>query len=372
MSGREGVEELELRQRERGGEHGSLHGRPGVLRFEGVETEYARLRGAAGIADGHDRALLEVHGERARETFGGLVTQHVEGLGEGRAAYAFMLTPKGRPVAEMRVVRLPEREGEERLLLDLPAACLEGASEHFGRYLPPRLARVEEREDLFRLSVIGPASDAVIAGALGEEALAAAPLHVAKARSPGGGASLLAVRREEAVGPGHDLYLPAAEAAGTWEALVEAASGERGGPAGLEAREVLRVELGIPLYGREVTEEVLPQETGQSGRAVSFEKGCYTGQEVVARIHYRGHVNRHLRGLRLPESEEGDELPEPGTPLYGDDRERGAITTAVRSPRLGPIALGFVRREIEPGSDLGVGSRGGPAAEVVELPFPGV
>lgn len=365
---RSALEALRERQRALGAEHGELRGRRGALRFGDVAREYARLRDAAAVADGLDRVLLEVRGERARETFGGLVTQPVEALTEGRAVYAFMLTAKGRPVAEMRVVRLADagEGGEERLLLDLPSACREGADEHFGRYLPPRLARVHDRDDLTRLSVIGSAADDVLAARVEADGLPAEALAVAETDLGAVGGRAVVVRREAATGRGLDLYLPADRAADAWDELTSAAGELGGGPAGLEAREVLRVELGVPRYGPEIGLDVLPQETGQQDRAVSFEKGCYTGQEVVARIHYRGKVNRHLRGLRLS----GDaELPAGGEALSDGERDRGTLTTAVVSPDDGPIALAYVRREVEPGAELRVGGPDGPPAEVVELPL---
>ncbi|MGH7540660.1 MAG: YgfZ/GcvT domain-containing protein, partial [Gemmatimonadota bacterium] len=141
---------------------------------------------------------------------------------------------------------------------------------------------------------------------------------------------------------------------------------EGGRPAGGEAFEILRVERGLPAYGREITEGNLLQETGQTERAVDFRKGCYTGQEVVARIHYRGHVNRLLRGLRS--GDPGSSL-DPGASLFRGDREVGDVRTAVRSPRQGSIALAYVRREVEPGERLALGPGGPPAVEVVELPF---
>lgn len=362
------LEALRERQRALGAEHGELRGRRGALRFGEVEREHARLRDAAAVADGLDRVLLEVRGAKARETFGGLVTQPVESLQVGRAVYAFMLTAKGRPVAEMRVVRLEDAGdgGEERLLLDLPSACREGADEHFGRYLPPRLARVTDRDDLARLSVVGPAADDVLAALVEADGLPGEPLAVAEAGLGAVGGRGVVVRREAATGRGLDLYLPADRAAEAWEELTSAAGEVGGGPAGLEAREVLRVELGVPRYGPEIGLDVLPQETGQQGRAVSFEKGCYTGQEVVARIHYRGKVNRHLRGLRLSANAE---LPAGGEPLSDGERERGSLTTAVDSPAEGPIALAYVRREVDPGAELRVGAADGPPAEVVELPL---
>lgn len=363
-SGRDGVGALLERQASLGAEHGELHGRPGALRFGDPDEEHAVLRESAGVADGRDRALMEVRGERAREVFGGLVTQHVEALAEGRAAYAFLLTARGRPVADLRVVRLPPAGGEERLLLDLPTVCREGTEEHLGRYLPPRLARFGPRDDLLRLSAIGPAADKVLGDAGGTPP--GGPLESGRFELPGSGTEVVVVRREPVTAPGHDLYVPVSAAADLWSALVESARSRGGGPVGLQARETLRVELGIPLYGREISLEVLPQETGQTGRAVSFEKGCYTGQEVVARIHYRGKVNTHLRGLRLPA---GDALPERGVPVFEGERERGSVTTAVRSPREGPIALAYVRREVDPGSEVALGAPDGPPAGVVELPI---
>src|SRR5581483_11480004 len=120
--------------------------------------------------------------------------------------------------------------------------------------------------------------------------------------------------------------------------------------------EVLRVERGRPRYGVDLDDTVIPQEAGLNERAVSFTKGCYVGQETVARLHYKGKPNRHLRGIRLRAP------AAPGAPLHLDGREVGRVTSAVVSPTHGPIALAFVRREAPPGTELDLG-------EVVELPF---
>jgi folate-binding protein YgfZ len=125
--------------------------------------------------------------------------------------------------------------------------------------------------------------------------------------------------------------------------------------------EVVRVESGRPRYGVDLDDTVIPQEAGLNERAVSFTKGCYVGQETVARLHYKGKPNRHLRGLRLSAP------VAPGTPLRLGEREVGHITSAVVSPRLGPIGLALVRREAGPGAVLDAGD--GVTAEVAELPF---
>ncbi len=140
-------------------------------------------------------------------------------------------------------------------------------------------------------------------------------------------------------------------------------------PVSEEAVECLRVEHGRPRYGIDLDESVIPQEAGLNQRAVSFTKGCYVGQETVARLFYRGKPNRHLRGLRLTAA------VEPGAPLFAGEgagaREVGRVTSVVDSPKLGEIALGFVRREVEPGGIIRVGAGDGVEASVVELPFGG-
>jgi folate-binding protein YgfZ len=126
--------------------------------------------------------------------------------------------------------------------------------------------------------------------------------------------------------------------------------------------ECLRVERGRPRYGIDLDEGVIPEEAGLNARAVSFTKGCYVGQETVARLHYRGKPNRHLRGLLL--SAHADR----GTELRLDERVVGKLTTVASSPALGSIGLALVRREVQPGSAVAVGE-GDIAGQVVELPF---
>jgi folate-binding protein YgfZ len=338
------------------------------------ERAYRALAECVGLLGGEDRSLLEVTGERPREIFDGLVTNRVRDLEPGRAVYAFMLTAKGRPVAEMRILA----RAEDRLWLDLPRACREGAEEHLGRYLPPRLARVRPLENRSRVSLVGPASTGVLEDLLAESlpgvpsrpAAGLEPLQALLAPAEGeSDGALVAVGRERIEGPGFDLYLPGAKRPALLDAVVDAV--ERAGGAAVEdeVRQVWRVERGVPEYGAEIDEDVLPQETGQEDRAVDFEKGCYTGQEVVARIHFRGKVNRHLRGLRLPG--DLDRLPAPGSELFADGRSRGHVTTAVRSPALGPIALGYVRRELAPGDALARAPEATRDVEVVDVPFPG-
>ena len=133
-------------------------------------------------------------------------------------------------------------------------------------------------------------------------------------------------------------------------------------PISEQAAEIVRVEHGRPRYGVDLDDSVIPQEAGLNERAVSFTKGCYVGQETVARLHYKGKPNRHLRGLRLSE-------PAPaGAELRLGERAVGRLSSSVISPTYGPIGLGLVRREAEPGATVSVGEHG-VTAEVLELPF---
>lgn len=341
------------------------HGRPVVERFGDVVGEHGHLTGGAALLDETDRAILEVFGRRASQMLAGLLTNDLAPLERGRAVYTFLLTPKGRPVAEARA--LPRPEGA--FWLDVPAACLEGLLGHLGRTLPPLYARFEPRPGIARLSVVGPRAGQALAAwpeGPGGDVSDLPPLALARPEAEDAG-WVLAACREPVEGPGYDLYVPASCIRRAWSALAAAVETVAGGVAGREAYDIWRIERGVPAYGPDIGLDNLPQETGQQERAISLSKGCYTGQEVVARIHYRGHVNRHLRGLRVREEAEP---PFSATDeLYREGRAVGRVTSAARSPRLGAIGLGYVRREVTPGERVARSPGGRPAVEVVELPF---
>ena len=370
-------------------------GRPRAESFVDPVREHRWLVETVGILDDTDRALLRMTGPRSRRMLNGLITADLTPLDAGRVVYGFVLTARGRPVTDLRVLPWVD----SALLLDVPAAGLEGLEAHLGRYLPPIHARAERDDGLARLAVVGPRAAGVLENSLGPLRREGAPVGAAELEAlevgiatapaasdregigtgpeePGRGSAgaggptdrVVVARREPIRGPGFDLYGTRHRLADAWDRLLAAARAEEGGPAGRAAYRVWRVERGLPAYGEDVTEENLPQETGQEGRAISFEKGCYTGQEVVARIHYRGHVNRRLMGLRLPEGPERPGAWE-GRELYRDDRPVARITSAVVSPRRGPIALGYVRREVEPGERLAPRPGGAPEVEIVTLPF---
>ncbi|MGB5303019.1 MAG: glycine cleavage T C-terminal barrel domain-containing protein [Gemmatimonadota bacterium] len=288
-----------------------------------------------------DRVFLRIEGTRAAAVLNGLLSADVPALQPGDSTLSFVLTSKGRPVAVPVVIRT-----DESILLDLSRAALPGLLDHFGTYLPPRFASVTRLEDARRVSLLGPRATTVATGIK----IPAGPIRV---------------ERELGQGGGTDFYFPDGGPDGTIEAAVRAAGGEVATAADYE---IWRIEHGIPRFGLDITAENLPQETGLVSLAVSFDKGCYTGQEVVARIHYRGQVNRHLRGIRPAHPYSGPPVPH-GTELTRDGRAVGATASWCSSPRLGPIGLAYVRRELTPGDEIEVTADHPFAGVVIELPF---
>ena len=219
---------------------------------------------------------------------------------------------------------------------------------HLSTYKIGRDVTIEEVTDQRAiLSVIGPgASEIVLGGPLARPEDGHREAQV-------GGVDCIVV----ATDLGLDLFVASADDPAVRETVL--AAGVE--PVGEQAAEIVRVEAGRPRFGREMTTATIPQEAGINERAVSFTKGCYIGQETVARLHYRGKPNRSLRGLRLSAPAEA------GDSIRLAERELGQVGTAVLSPALGPIALAIVRREAEPGASVAVGDA--VEAEVVELPF---
>lgn len=317
-------------------------------------TGYRALAYEVAAYEDPTRSVFDVTGERAIDALNGLVTSDLTAGGTGAAYPTLVLTPKGKVLAEAVVVR-----AKGGTLLDVPEAAWPGLEEHFARYLPPRFARLEPTA-LRVVRIRGPLAmerertDPVLVALDGPTYTARDGSYWAVAPYRGG----LATRPPE----GFDLYLPPDEAHGL---DLPAASDE--------AWELWRIESGIPIYGRDFTEENLPQETGLVAERVSFSKGCYTGQEVLARIHYRGKVNRRLSGIRV-EGATGSTPLHAGDELQVDGKAVGSVTSAVESPTHGWIGLGYVRREVETGDEVRVhspnGGSGAPVfARVVSLPF---
>jgi folate-binding protein YgfZ len=307
-----------------------------------LDGQYRVLRESAGVVQRAGRAVIEVRGPEAGEYLQGQLTQDVESLEPGSGAYSALLDRKGRMQADMRVLRLADAFGIGTEEMAAPAVI-----SHLDRYRIGRDVEVIDRtSELAVVSVIGPAAiEHVVGGPLGPE-------HAHREHEVDGVTTVAT-----ATDLGVDLTLARDDVEALLGALVK-----RGvEPVSEAAAEILRVERGRPRFGREMTTATIPQEAGINERAVSFTKGCYIGQETVARLHYKGKPNRALRGLRF----EGH--AEAGEPLRFGDREVGAVGTVVLSPSHGRIGLAILRREAQPGATVSVGERA--EAQVVELPF---
>ena len=309
-----------------------------------LDAQYRQLREECGLVEEGDRGLLVVRGPEAAEYLQGQLTNDIEAIAPGDGAYAALLDRKGHMQADMRVLRPGE---ESELLLDLEPAGLEAARRHLQMYKIGREVEVDDESGSHTLlSLIGPRA-VEVAGTAALPELACETTTIAGARCVAVGTA-----------SGVDLVFSAAARDAVRETLLAAGAVE----VSPEAAEILRIETGRPRFGAEMGTETMPAEAGIVEQAVSFTKGCYIGQETVARLHYKGRPNRHLRGLRLSAP------ARPGEPLRLGEKEVGRVGSAAVSPAFGPIGLAILRREAEPGATLAVGEDG-VTAEVVALPF---
>ena len=304
-------------------------------------SEYELVTEAAGAADRSDRAKFLVRGSEAADFLQGQVSNDVEALEPGTGCYATILNVKGKLRTDLRVLRgkdigaHPAQPGTSAdwFFLDTEAighAVLRHLLETYS------LGRDVQHEDLTTtralVSLLGPGARAALDVEPPEEEHSFVHGEHGLYVSTDLGVDVIGE-------PGLDLGVPAVSQ---------------------EVAECVRIETGRPRLGYDMDAETMPQEAGINERAVSFTKGCYVGQETVARLHHRGRPNRHLRGLRLPEPVER------GTDILLGDKVVGRVASTCVSPRLGPIALALVRREAEPGASVSVN---GATAELVGLPF---
>jgi tRNA-modifying protein YgfZ len=296
------------------------------------------------LVDRSERGKLALTGAEAKEFLHGQVTNDVEGLTDGSGCYAAFLTHKGKMLGDVRIL-----DAGDELLLDCERVALQELFTMIRRFKLGRAVELHKRTlERGLLSLIGP--DA--------RRIASADDLPAEEHSHRAGELAGASVRLIATDLGVDVLCDAADTERVAAALAA------GGAAAADetAAEVRRVESGRPRYGVDLDDTVIPQEAGLNARAVSFEKGCYVGQETVARLYFRGKPNRHLRGLKLsgPAAH--------GDPLRLGEREVGKLGSVVESPLHGRIALALVRREAAPGDSLAVGENG-VRAQVVDLPF---
>jgi tRNA-modifying protein YgfZ len=339
-----------------------LGGREVVVAYSDVASEFDALRSGAIVVDRSFRGRMRFFGEKAGEALTGLVTSDVVGAAPGHGHYAAALSAKGRIVADVRIFATP---GGASYLVDTPPRAWPNLLAMVKKYVNPRVSGYRDDSHAIRdLGIFGADARRIVSklSGLSADALdSLAPFDNAAATIHG--AEALIARVPDLGLEGYEVFVPFEIFDRAWrDALAAGAT-----PAGLAAWEIARVEAGRPEWGIDMDDNTIPQEANfDELEAISYTKGCYIGQEVVARVHFRGHVNRHLRGLRTPGAP-----PPTGSQLIDDTGNHvGDVRSAVTSPRLGGIAIGMVRREVSSGASLTARSEHGEQrVDVAALPF---
>lgn len=338
---------------------------PEPLAADEVEAYHDLRRDAAWFEAMNHWSSIE--GPKAVEALNGLVTNDVSQLAVGMGQHAVALTPKGKVVCDMYIARITE----QRLMLTVLQHCAPAWLDLARKYINPRLAKVADENAQWATWMLYGTNAARAVANLG------GGTHTAEELAEGMVAGLaewpvwshgmwnigpanVRLIRAPVMGslPGFVIVADARDT-DVVRARLEASTRRRASRA---VWNLARIEGGRPAFGIDMDENTIPQEANlDTLGAISFTKGCYTGQETVARVHFRGHVNRHLRGLiaRSP-------FPQFARVFDANGKDVGDVRSTAISPRLGPIAMAMIRREVTPGSTVTVE---GQEARVIELPF---
>ena len=326
-------------------------------RFGDFTAEYRAARDAVALADTNFRAFFSFSGPDRHRYLNAVLTSNVRDLKPGQGAIGLLLTPQGHILAEVETFALAER-----ILASSHAMVRERTFSTFDKFIIMDDVALEDMtSSTGTLDLVGPRAaeliselarvdiSAIPASAHIEATLGSIPCRIIRHTWIDHPAAMLVVAREQLTA--------------LWQELEGPVRAHGGAPAGLEALNSIRLESGTAWFGQDYDERNIPHEAGLELSHISYEKGCYTGQEIVERVRSRGHANRRLTGLQFL----AGEPPAPGTKLFFTGNEAGHVTSAAISPLLGrPIGLGYVRRE-----HSSIGTRldaSGTAAEVISLP----
>jgi folate-binding protein YgfZ len=328
-----------------------------------IQDDYDALHTGAALVDLSDRGRMRFSGKGAKSALNGVLSCDLESLTKGQGAFGVALTNRGKVVADVVVY-----DDGDSLVVECPAPAWPGWQQLVAKYINPRLAaRTDETETTGELGIFGAGAAAVvelIAGVSGDALQLLEPYAHLKAD---GSSAEVDVARIPDLGVAGFRLVANCDVIEDLRTRAIAAGARAVSNAAVDCA---RIEAGRPAWGIDMDDSTLPQEANlEALGAISYTKGCYTGQEVVARLHFRGHVNRRLMGLRI----EGPIAPERGSAITADeDKSAGETRSAAVSPRFGAIALAMVRKEVVAGETVRVEMPGGPvSAEVVTLPFGG-
>ncbi len=337
---------------------GEYRGAETATGFSDPQGEFEALRNSCGLYDLGFRGRISVTGGDRARWANGMVTNNIRDLAAGRGVYAFLLNPQGRILGDMVVYN----EGEA-LTVETDRSQIEKIIATFDHFIIMDDVEVKDiSESWTALGLAGPKSRAIL-NAAGIEVPELDPLqtHIARCSCDCGCVHCTVVRGEDASQESYEVWLAPKDVYATWQALI--AGGAT--PVGSEALEMQRIVSGVPLYGVDIRERDLPQETEQM-RALNFNKGCYVGQEIVERIRSRGNVHRKFAGFQI----DGVAEIAAGDKVSWGDKEVGEITSVaiLRRPSAErTVALGYIRREVGvPGREVKIGED---KATVAQLPL---
>ena len=329
-----------------------------------ISDQHRALRETAVIGPVSSRKTIGISGKDRAAYLQGLLTNDIQALTPGTGCYAAWLTPQGRMLTDLYVF-----ESGDMILLDVPADELAATMRRLDQFLFSEDVQFTDlSEALDAVWVHGPAGPWMIeqilkgtssGGPQVESGSLGAWSEYHNARLLFAGAPIVVARVSQLGVPGFCVYVEAGLAAELERALVLVGA-VAADPIVIEAA---RVEAGYPLFGVDMTAETIPLEAGIESRAISLNKGCYVGQEVIIRVLHRGQgrVARKLVALRVDGS-----VPAAGARIFAGDKDVGVVTSAADSPRFGSIALGYVHRDfVSPGSGVAVDTPAGRAPAVV-------
>ena len=304
-----------------------------VDHFTSPYQEHHAVRRGVGVLDLSHRGRLRLTGSDRVAYLHRIISNDVEGLSVGEGNYATILTNRGKIIADMRVFMFKDAVG-----IETNAETTSTLYQELDKYLIADDVNIEDFSDSTGvIGVHGPKSTELLREVFGLDVEHLSEYHNIVHETDG--RRIICGRVNETGEIGYNLCTASESIEWLWDTILTKGRTFGIAPVGLTALNSLRIEAGIPRYGAELGDSIFPGEA-ELEKAISYEKGCYIGQEIVARMKYRGHPNRLLRGLEIT----GDTLPHGDDLLFKEDKEIGWITSAVVSPTFGkPIGMAYVR-----------------------------
>ena len=342
-----------------------MNGMEAVAHYGDSAAEYRFLKHSVGVLDLSFRSRLCLLGADRKKFLHGQVTNQVNELQVGGGCYAALVTAKGRMQSDLNIYCLADE-----LLLDFEPGLAVSVAQRLEKYIiADDVQVVDVQEPYGMLSVQGPQSSELIKLLDASIEVPHSPASFFRQPQPDE-SELYVMNQARAGGSGFDLFVPTASLGSLFDKIFDLLGKLGGGAVGWEALECARIEAGIPRFGADMDETNLPPEAGLEARAIHYAKGCYIGQETIARLRTYGQVAKALRGIRF--APEAQVFPKRGDKVYWSDKEIGHVTSATASPTLrSNVALAYLRREHNKVGDT-VTVRSGDhtlPATVVTLPF---